>query len=43
MKYRKKCFEMFFLQAGELFGAFVITDVANCDLDVVDPSEALVN
>jgi xanthine dehydrogenase/oxidase len=27
---------------GELAAAFVISDVANCDLDTVDPSEALV-
>ena len=27
---------------GELCAAFVISDAANCDIDVVDPSEALV-
>ncbi len=27
---------------GEVHAAFVTTTVANCDLDVVDPSEALV-
>lgn len=29
-------------QKGELFAAFVNSTIANCDLDVVDPSEALV-
>jgi xanthine dehydrogenase/oxidase len=29
-------------QKGELFAAFVNSSVANCDLDVVDASEALV-
>ena len=27
---------------GELCAAFVISDAANCDIDVIDPSEALV-
>ena len=30
-------------QKGELYAAFVITTVANCDLDVVDVSQALVS
>ena len=30
------------LHKGELFGAFVISNVASCDVDVVDPSPALV-
>jgi xanthine dehydrogenase/oxidase len=27
---------------GELHAAFVLTNIANCDIDVVDASEALV-
>ena len=31
------------VQKGELFAAFVLTTVANCDLDVVDVSAAMVS